>query len=105
MKAGLLRHRVTIATAAEAQDEYGQQVETYPPGSTVWAQVEQQQQSEGEAQEGVVRRRRIVVTIRQPLTVTTRSRVTFGGVDHNVVDVIDPNGDGYLWQIVAERID
>lgn len=105
MRAGNLRHRVTIATPTQTQDEYGQQIETFPAGDTVWAEVVQQAQAEEQEQDGTVRKRQIVITVRQPRAVTARSRITFDNADHNVVSIIDPNGDGYLWQIVAERID
>ena len=105
MRAGRLRHRVTITTPTQTQDEYGQQVETFANGETVWAEVVQQAMPEQQEQDGTVRRRQITVTVRQPRAITARSRVTFGGADHNVLSVIDPDGDGYLWQIVAERID
>lgn len=39
MKAGKLRHRVTIQTRTISQDGYGDAVETWTSGDTVWAEV------------------------------------------------------------------
>jgi SPP1 family predicted phage head-tail adaptor len=104
VRAGLLRHRVTISTPSTAQDAFGQAIETYPVGTTVWGEVTEQQMAEDQEQDGTVRRRKLSIVIRQPLTLTTRSRISYGGSDFNVTDIIDPYGDSSLWKIIAESI-
>jgi SPP1 family predicted phage head-tail adaptor len=104
VRAGLLRHRVTISTPTTTQDAFGQAIETYPAGTTVWAEVIEQQQAEDQEQDGTVRRRKLSIVIRQPFTLTTRSRISYGGSDFNVSDIIDPDGDAAFWKIIAESI-
>ena len=104
MRAGLLRHRITISTPSTAQDAFGQAIETYPAGTTVWGEVTEQQQAEDQEQDGTVRRRRLTIVIRQPFSLTTRSRIEYGGSNFNVSDIIDPYGDASLWKIIAESI-
>ena len=99
-----MRHRVTISTPSTAQDAFGQAIETYPAGTTVWGEVTEQQQAEEQEQDGTVRRRRLTIVIRQPFALTTRSRIEYGGSNFNVSDIIDPYGDASLWKIIAESI-
>lgn len=78
MRAGDLRHSITIERAAEAQDSFGATVRTWSTVATVWAAIEPAgggEQVRGDQVEAEVTHR---VRIRGGIAVLPKDRVKFG---------------------------
>lgn len=89
MKAGELRHRVTIQQKAVSQDAIGGQVETWSTVTTVWAAVEPlagRDYMEGKRLVAEVSTR---VRMRYRAGVVPEMRVVYGTHTYDVVSVID----------------
>ena len=90
MKAGELRHRVTLQHATTSQDEYGEAIESWSELDTVWAAVEPMQGRE--FLEGRRLEQEVTTRIRiryrddlQPLVL----RATWGSHTYDVVAVLE----------------
>lgn len=103
MKAGTLRHRVTITQPTTTIDAYGQEVESYGDAVTVWADVKEQALTEAQVEDGTATIQAISVIVRRPVTLTARSRVQYDGRTFDVKSIIDPDGVGAAYEVRAER--
>lgn len=87
MKAGRLRHRVTIQKATVTQDGSGQPVETWSNMEDIYAQVEQVSGRELVLAKQVSPDTTHLITIRYALHVDSIKRVKFGSRVFNVLNV------------------
>lgn len=88
MRAGSLRHRVTIQQATESQNGFGEPIKSWSNLATVWAAVEPLQGQEfldGRQLEAAVDTR---IRIRHRSGVTQRMRATWGSHVYDVQSVI-----------------
>lgn len=90
MRAGKLRHRVTIERFAPSRDDAGSEVPVWESYATVWGSVEPLEGREGSATTQILADLDTVVTIRwspQVDSVTPKWRVRHGGVTYDIVSV------------------
>lgn len=103
MKAGRLRHRVTLQRAVTTADGHGDQVRTYSDLATVWADVEAIGGREfiagAHVQADVTSR--ITLRARPGLTLTPADRITWGTRTFDIRHVIDLQGRSREWQVMA----
>ena len=79
MRAGLLRHRITIQTRAESLDDFGEMDLTWSNSATVWASIEPLTGKEliNAAQAGAMISHKI--TLRHKSGVNPKDRITHAG--------------------------
>lgn len=91
MRAGMLRHRVTLQRFQQGQDAYGGPVETWEDVATVWASLEAMSGREffasQQAQSEVTQR----IRIRYRPDVTADMRVIHNGKVFNIVAPLPDN--------------
>ena len=91
MRAGMLRHRVTLQRFQQGQDAYGGPVETWEDVATVWASLEAMSGREffasQQAQSEVTQR----IRIRYRADVTADMRVIHNGKVFNIVAPLPDN--------------
>lgn len=104
MRAGKMRHRITLTTRTLAVDAFGQQIETWASPVTVWAEVMQLPVGEQQAYEVTEQKSRINIFMRYLAGVSTSSRVAYAGLDYNIVSVINLEGRNATIEMSAERI-
>lgn len=92
MRAGQLRHRVTIQAQTTTQDEYGQPVQTWSDVATVWASVEDLSGREFFAAQQIAAEVTTRVTIRYRAGIEPDMRVIAGGRTLDIRSVQDPDG-------------
>ncbi len=92
MRIGRLRARVSVQNPTDTADAFGQMIETWGAGTSLWAQVTEMAVSETKEEEGQVRVQRIQVLLRWGATVSTRSRITYRSAVYQVKSLIDPDG-------------
>ncbi len=95
MRAGLLRHLVTLEQRTDARDAYGEPLDAWTPYATVRAEIQPLNGREyfaaaAEASEVTTR-----IRIRYVTGLTTALRVRFHGLAgekiYNIVSIIDPD--------------
>jgi len=92
MRAGQLRHRVTIEQVTETQDSYGGVTETWSTLATVWAAIEPITGREKFASGGDVRfaENEVQIRMRYRSDVTPKMRLTDdGGTVYNIRAVLN----------------
>lgn len=103
MRAGRLRHRVTVEQPSVADDGYGGQARSWSAFATVWASVEPLQGHEyfqaQQAQATVTHK----VTMRHLDGVTHDMRVKLGSRALNIVSVIDTEERGRELVLMCEE--
>lgn len=104
MKAGDLRHRITIQRLVLAPDEYGQPVEYWQDVATCWAAVEPLRGRElfvaQQAQSEVTTR----VRLRYRAGITPDMRVLFGARVLEILYVIDPEERHRELQLLCREV-
>ena len=89
MRAGRLRHRVSIQSQGTTLDDYGESTDSWSTDDTVWAAVEPVSGSErdiGEQMVGVVTHR---VVMRYVSSLTPNKRILFGSRVLNINSVLN----------------
>lgn len=89
MKAGDLRHSVTIERVTETTDDLGQPVQVWTPVATVRAAVEPLQGRELYAAQAVHSEAQYNVRVRYLSGITPKDRVKYGSRYLNILSVID----------------
>lgn len=77
MRAGMLRHQITIQSKSEARSAHGENADTWSEHATVWADVAPKAAKEGYEADQNVARITHEITIRALSTVTANMRVLF----------------------------
>jgi SPP1 family predicted phage head-tail adaptor len=103
MRAGQLRHRVTIETTTEVQDQYGEPVETWTTLAEVWASREDLAGREAFAAQQVQADVTTRFQMRFLAGVTAKARLISDGVTYNVTSVADADGRGKTLTLLAAR--
>jgi len=92
MRAGQLRHRITIEANGQTRNEYGELVEDWSPLATVWASKEDlsgREQFQGQQFNAVVTTK---FAIRYRDDVTAAMRILLGSTVYNIESIQDPTG-------------
>lgn len=87
MRAGQLRHRVTIQERGTTQDEYGAPIEEWTNVTTDWANVEPLRGMERHAAKHTEASADVKVTMRYRSGVTSTNRLKFGS---RIFDIESP---------------
>lgn len=101
MRAGLLRHRIEVQAATEAEDVHGGHSETWIPADTIWGSIEPLKGEELlEAQAVDVRVTHRVRMRYQPSGgLTAKKRLKFGTRIFNIISVL--NTEERNWELTA----
>lgn len=102
MRAGELRHRITIQRATETQDAFGAVVQTWSTFATLWAGVEALSGREFFAAQQVNAQVSHRIRIRYLSGVTPKMRVVFGSRTFNIEVVMDDGRRRELQLLVSE---
>lgn len=103
MRAGSLRHRVTIGTYSETLDETGDVVQTWSTHAEVSARVNPVKAAEGyEAQQNVARVTH-EVTIRYLATVEETMRVIYDSREFYIVGIRNPDERNIMMVIECDE--
>lgn len=105
MKAGRLRHRVTLQRGTVTANSHGDQVRAYTDLRTVWADVEALGGREFLAAEHVQAEVTSRITMRaQPdIVLTPADRIVWGSRTFDIRHFIDLQGRSRDWQILASE--
>ena len=87
MRAGLLRHRVTVQSASASADAFGQLAPAWADVGTYWANVQPLSGREAERARQVRADATHVVDMRIPTAITVEHRLRFDGRTLNIVEV------------------
>ena len=104
MRAGLLRHRVTIQNLTTAQDSFGDIVETWSDFATVWAQVEDLSGREFFAAAQVNSEIKTRVRIRYMEGVKPTMRILHGTRTLEIISPIDPDGKRRMLELLCREV-
>lgn len=105
MKAGELRHRVTIQQRVTGQDEYGQPLNTWQDMATVWAKIEDLTGREYfSAQQIPTAQVSTRATIRWRADVKPEMRLVHGSRVLDIKAVLDPDGRRRQLQLMCQEV-
>lgn len=89
MRAGRLRHRLTLQSKTYTANAYGEQVVTWSDEATVWGAIEPLSGREYFAQSQIQAEATVRIVIRYYSTIDETWRVKHGGLYYNIVDVLN----------------
>lgn len=104
MRAGWLRHRVTIQEVTETQNAVGEPVETWADVATVWGSVEPLRGREFEAAGQAQARTDTRVRIRYFSGVAPKMRVVWQGHTFDIVSVVNPLALGRQLELMCLEV-
>lgn len=87
MRPGTMDRRVTLERFTSVEDEYGDEIKTWAPLATVWAEVRQQGGKEFLAADTINAVRRVVFFLRWIPGLTVLDRVAYDGRHHDIEEV------------------
>lgn len=93
MRAGKLKHRISIEQKSETIDSVGDAVNTWTTFKTVWAEVLSQSGKEFFAAREQHSELTHLITIRYLSGVTPKMRINHGGSFYNILAAFDPRKD------------
>ena len=91
MRAGRLRHRLTLQSKVYTANSYGEQVVTWADEATVWGAIEPLSGREYFAQQEIQAEAKVRITIRYYSGVDETWRVKHGSTYYNIVDALKHN--------------
>lgn len=103
MRAGELRHRITIEAPTPVQDEYGEPVQGWAPFAEVWASREDLTGREAFLAQQVKAEVTTRFTMRHAEGVTANMRIRSDDVLYNIHSVQDPEGRRRTLVLMAGR--
>lgn len=89
MRAGSLRHQITIQAKSIGTDTYGGPTETWADVATVWAAVEPLSGRELTNAQAVYAETTTKITMRYRAGVIQATRIMFGGRYYNIQAIVD----------------
>lgn len=101
IRAGMLRHRVTLQERSTATDSFGQPIETWSDVGTYWAAVKPLRGREGEAIRQVKAEATHRVVLRAVAPVTTAMRLVFDGRVLDIIEALDVDERGRELNLVC----
>lgn len=103
LKAGELRHRITIQSVTEAQDTYGEADGTWATFATVWAAMKALGGSEGFTAGTDRPQGRYLFTVRHRDDLTEKMRISYGGQTYDIESIQDPDGRKVSLEVLGVR--
>ena len=103
MRAGRLRHRVSIQTQSTTLDSYGEPSDSWSTDDTVWAAIEPVSGSErdiGEGLAGIVSHR---VIVRYLSGLTPKSRILFGSRVLGITSILDQDEKNEYMKLMCKE--
>ena len=104
MRAGRLRHRVTIKTKSVTRDDYGQETITWTTYATVWGSVEPLSGREYEAGQQIDMAVDTRIRIRYLAGVTPTMQVTCGSHTYDIQSVIQKQLKTIEMQLMCREV-
>ena len=104
MRAGLLRHRVTIQNLTTTQDSFGDVVEDWSNFATVWAQVEDLSGREFFAAVQVNSEIKTRARIRYMEGIKPTMRILHGTRTLEIIAPIDPDGKRRMLELLCREV-
>ena len=96
MRAGRLNRRITLQSATEVRDAYGQAVKTWADVATVWAEVMPLSGREREIASQTAAETNVKFRIRWRSDITADMRVVYGGRNYEIVEPPPPENPDVL---------
>lgn len=104
MKAGKLRHRITLQAQSATQDAFGGQANTWTDVATVWAEIITLEGRELLAAQAVHNESRYKIRIRGIAGgVNPAWRVKFGSRYFNILNAMNAEERGIEWQLLCSE--
>jgi SPP1 family predicted phage head-tail adaptor len=108
VRAGLLRHRISIQEPQETQDEHGAIVTTWSEIATNWASVEPSNGTErwlqNMDQEVVQRPYRVRMRYRADVTITEKCRIVWKGHTFDILSIANQYGRGAELVMLCDEV-
>jgi SPP1 family predicted phage head-tail adaptor len=104
MRAGKLRHKVTIQDYTESQDSYGTVTKTWADYATVWASIEPVKGREFWESQQINAEVTAKVILRYLEGVTPKMRVKHGSRIFQVISVINPEERNRELQLMVKEV-
>jgi SPP1 family predicted phage head-tail adaptor len=104
MKAGKLRHRLTLQNKTKTRDEYGAETEGWVDVATVWAAIEPLQGREYLAAQQIQADVTHRITIRYRADIRPAMRGVLGARAFDITSVIDPEERHQELQLMAVEV-
>ena len=101
MRAGQLRHRVTLQSKSPTQDAFGGEVITWVEEAVVWARVEELRLKEYLAVRAAQADVDLRVTIRYLPNVAAEWRLLWKGNAYDIVSVTNAEGRGIMLELLC----
>ena len=89
IRAGTLRHKITIQSQTSSTDSYGEPSDTWASGNSVWASIEPLSGTEKDVGEGLVGIVDTKIIIRYDSSATPKKRLLFGSRVFGIEAVIN----------------
>lgn len=103
MKAGWLRHRITLQTKSTTQDTYGAEQDVWTDEATVWASVEPLRGQEYFSSKQMQAEETTRIRIRYRSGITPAWRVIFGDRIFNIKSIINPQERNIFLELMCEE--
>lgn len=104
MNIGKLRHQISLQSPTNAQNDFGEQTQTFTTFATVWGQIEPLAGRELLAAQQISETIDSRITIRYNSILTSKHRALFGARTFEVVSPINPEERNELLQIYCKEI-
>ena len=104
MRAGKLRHPVTIQTAAETQDAFGEATQVWSSAITCWASIEPLSGRELLQGDQIIAECSHRVRLRHDTNVTTKARLLFGSRVLEIVSASDRAEKGAEMELLCKEV-
>lgn len=104
MRAGRLRHRVTIETPSGSASAFGEVAQSWSTVATVWAAVEPTSSRERVENEQTKTFTTHRIHMRYRSDVSTAERLTFDSRTLNILSVINPNEQNATLEILCTEV-
>lgn len=103
MRAGKLRHKVTIQQATDSQNSIGEVTKTWSTFAKVWANIQPLAGRELFASQQINAEQTVRITIRALSGVEPRMRVLFGTRYYDILSVIDREERGVYMELMCSE--
>lgn len=103
MRAGRLRHRVTIQNKSVVHDSFGEETIIWTTLATVWGQIEAAGGRESVEERQAEAERTVRMTMRYRSDVRPEMRATWSGHTYDIRAVLDAEGRGREMMLICEE--
>jgi len=103
MRAGKLRHKVTIQDYTESQNSYNEMIKTWSDYETVWASIEPARGREFWESQQINAEVTTKITIRHLYGINPKMRVKYGNRIFEIISVINPEERNVELQLMVKE--